>query len=119
MGGILASTNTIVRKSTLEAHLKNLTGSKGIDMGCAVDNGAFFIDYQGEEDEQIADYIERICHYYNSRSVNAIEFSKPDVSLVSFFFQLLRYLQQSIGTVASIDLGEYSQAIEFEIDKEL
>lgn len=119
VGGILASTNTIKKNETIENHLKSLSGLKGIDMGCAVDYGAFFIDYTGDEDVNITDYPERIKNYYETREIADIEFSKADVSLVSFFFQLLRYLQQSIGTVAAIDLSEYAKAIKVEIDEEL
>lgn len=119
VGGILASTNTIKKTETLENHIKKLNGLKGLDMGCAVDSGAFFIDHEGEEDHNTTDYTQRINDYYNARIIKDIEFSNADVSLVSFFFQLLRYLQQSIGTVAAIDLGEYSKAIKFEIDEEL
>jgi hypothetical protein len=119
VGGILTSTNTLKKKETVENHLKGLTGLQGIDMGCAVDYGAFFIDHIGEEDVKTSDYTQRINDYYISRTINIIEFGKADVSLVSFFFQLLRYLQQSIGTVAAIDLSEYSKAINFDIDEEL
>lgn len=119
VGGILASTNSIKKKDTLQNHLKKQTGLRGIDMGCAVDYGAFFINHDGEEDVKITDYIERINNYYNNRKVTHIEFSKANVSMVSFFFQLVRYLQQSIGTIAAIDLTEYSKAIDFELDEEL
>lgn len=119
VGGILASTNGIKKKETLENHLKSLSGLQGIDMGCAVDYGAFFIDHLGNEDVNITDYSKRINDYYLTRTIKDIEFSKPEISLVSFFFQLMRYLQQSIGTVAAIDLSEYSKAINFEIDEEL
>ncbi len=119
VGGILASTNSIKKKETLEAHLKVAVGLKGIDMGCAVDYGAFFLDHSGDEDVKILDYAQRINDYYRNRILSNIEFSEADVSLVSFFFQLLRYLQQSIGTVAAIDLAEYSKSMKFEIDEEL
>lgn len=119
VGGILASTNSIKKRETLENHFKSLSGLQGIDMGCAVDYGAFFIDLVGEEDVNVTDYSKRINDYYLTRTINDIEFSKPEISLVSFFFQLMRYLQQSIGTVAAIDLSEYSKAINFEIDEEL
>ncbi|WP_153847609.1 DUF6602 domain-containing protein [Sphingobacterium paramultivorum] len=119
VGGILASTNSIKKKETLESHLKSLSGLQGIDMGCAVDYGAFFIDHIGEENIKTTDYSQRILDYYNERRINEIEFSKSEISLVSFFFQLMRYLQQSIGTVAAIDLSEYSKAINLEIDEEL
>jgi hypothetical protein len=119
VGGILASTNSIKKKETVENHLKALNNLRGIDIGCAVDYGAFFVDYTGEEDVKILDFTERINDYYNSRTINEIEMSANGVSLVSFFFQLMRYLQQSIGTIAAIDLGEYAKAIKFEIDEEL
>jgi len=88
-------------------------------MGCAVDFGSFFIDHDGEEDINTTIYQQRINDYYLNRTINSIEFSKPEVSLVSFFFQLMKYLQQSIGTVAAIDLGEYTKAINFDLDEEL
>ncbi len=119
VGGILASTNSIKKKETLDAHLKLAVGLQGIDMGCAVDYGAFFLDHSGEEDAKILNYVQRINDYYENRTLGKIEFSDADVSLVSFFFQLLRYLQQSIGTVAAIDLAEYSKSMKFEIDEEL
>lgn len=119
VGGILASTNSIKKRETVENHLKALNNLRGIDIGCAVDYGAFFVDYTGEEDIKILDYTQRINDYYNSRTINEIEMSAGGVSLVSFFFQLMRYLQQSIGTIAAIDLGEYAKAIKFEIDEEL
>jgi hypothetical protein len=119
VGGILASTNSIKKMETLENHLKSLSGLKGIDMGCAVDFGAFTIEHNGEEDLKITDFQNRIKEYYEQRNISEIEFSKADVSLVSFFFQLTRYLQQSIGSVAAIDLSEYAKAIKLEIDEDL
>ncbi|GAB2798250.1 hypothetical protein GCM10027275_49770 [Rhabdobacter roseus] len=119
LGGILASTNTIKKTETIKGKLEKLTGLQGLDMGCAVDYGAFFIDYAGEEDSKNTNFQERIVDYYANRVPNGVTFSKPDVSLVSFFLQLMRYLQQSIGTVAAIDLSEYSNAIDFPIDEEL
>ena len=53
------------------------------------------------------------------KKIKEIHFSKSENSLVSFFLQLTRYLQQSIGTVAAIDLQAYSNSINEEIDKEL
>jgi len=119
IGGILTSTNTIAKTTTIENHLAKLKGLRGIDMGCAVDYGAFFVEHNGEEDAKITDPMGRITNYYEDRTQTKIEFSNADVSLVSFFFQLMRYLQQSIGTVAAIDLNEYSQAINFDIDQQI
>jgi len=119
LGGILASVNTISKKETIEKQIKALSGLQGIDMGCAVDYGAFFIDHTGDEDVAITDPMVRITNYYETRIFNEIKFSEADNSMVSFFFQLMRYLQQSIGTVAAIDLGAYSEAINFTLDEQL
>lgn len=119
IGGLLTSVNTIKKQETIENQLKQLNSLQCIDMGCAVDFGSFFVDYSGEENSHIAEPMERINDYYASRVLESINFSKADTSLVSFFFQLLRYLQQSIGTVAAIDLSEYSKSIDLVIDEEL
>ena len=119
IGGILSSTNTVKRKTTIENHIKKHTGLRGLDMGCSVDYGSFFIDHSGEEDSQIQDFTERINAYYNSRTINSIVFSPANISLITFFFQLMRYLQQSIGTVAAIDLNAYSKAVGFVIDEKI
>lgn len=121
VGGILTSTKSGSRKNnqTLNKHLKAQVGLKSIDFGCIADYGSFFIDYEGEEDQDISDIEKRYKDFYIKRKVNEIHFSKAENSLVSFFLQLTRYLQQSIGTVAAIDLQAYSNSINEEIDKEL
>lgn len=119
IGGILTSTNDYKKHETIEKHLRKLDGLKSIDMGCAVSFGSFYIDYDGEEDMNEKDFIKRINEYYQKRNIKEIEFSQSDTSLVTFFFQLMRYLQQSIGSVAAIDLNEYSKAINFSIDNEI
>lgn len=119
LGGILTSVNTIKKNETTEAHIRKLTGLKGIDIGCAVDFGSFFIDHLGDEDMTKMEPMERITDYYITRTINSIEFSDSETSLVSFFFQLMRYLQQSIGTVAAIDLSEYSKAINVTLDEDI
>lgn len=119
IGGILTSTNTISRNKTIEKHLENLTFLESIDMGCAVDYGAFCVDYNGEEDVTISDFNERIQGYYKTRKYDSVKFSPKEKALVSFFLQLMRYLQQGIGTVAAIDLGAYASAIDYDIDKKL
>ena len=73
----------------------------------------------GDENQDIKDIEKRYKDYYAKRKVKNINFSKAENSLVSFFLQLTRYLLQSIGTVAAIDLQAYSNAINEEIDKEL
>ena len=119
IGGILTSTNKIKKVETIESHLKSLTGLKTIDMGCVATYGSFYVDYEGQEAPNESDFEKRIKEYYAARNLKSVEFSKPDTSLVTFFFQLMRYLQQSIGTVAAIDLNEYSKAINFSIDEEI
>lgn len=117
IGGILASENTIVKKATLENHLNKLKGLKSIDMGCAIDAGAFYIEYDGDEDVSETNFQKRIEDFYFQRKLKKITFSKKGSSLVSFFFQLMRYLQQTIGTVAAIDLAAYADAIDFDLDE--
>src|SRR5690606_15549575 len=67
IGGILTSTNTISRNETIEKHLEKLTSLESVDMGCAVDYGAFYVDYIGEEDVAVRDFNERIQGYYKTR----------------------------------------------------
>jgi len=124
IGGILTSSNSFSHKdnSTIEKHIKAQTGLKGIDIGCIADYGSFYIDYAGKEDTSLNTgnvFDKRFLEYYNNRTFNNIIFSEKNNSLVSFFLQLTRYLQQAIGTIPAIDLNAYSKAINFEIDKEM
>lgn len=121
IGGFLCSTNSFTHKNnnTIEKHLKELTSFQTIDIGCIADYGSFYIDYNGEEDTSCTDFEERYTNYYSNRSFNKMIFSNSETSLVSFFLQLTRYLQQAIGTVPAIDLNAYSSSIDFQIDEEL
>jgi hypothetical protein len=119
IGGILSSTNSIKKTETLEKHLRGTAGLGGIDMGCAADFGSFIVDYEGEEDDKISEPNERISNYYIHRSIKRFKYSDSGNSLISFFFQLTRYLQQSIGTVAAIDLNAYSKKAGFDLDLEI
>ena len=47
--------------------------------------------------------------YYKDRVFESVTFSKKENSLVTFFLQLTRYLQQTVGTVAAIDLNAYDE----------
>ena len=121
IGGILTSTNSFTHENnnTIEKHIKNLSGLKAIDIGCIADYGSFYVDYQGEENIESTDFINRYLKYYNDRRFNKLIFSRSDISVVSFFLQLTRYLQQAIGTIQAIDLNAYSTSINFQIDQEI
>jgi hypothetical protein len=119
LGGILANTNsyTHTTNNTIESHIKSLTGLQSIELGCAIDFGGFYVNYSGEEDLKEKHYEKRIQDYYDNREFKSVSFSTKENSLVMFFLQLTRYLQQSIGTVAAIDLNAYAQAVGFTIDE--
>lgn len=125
IGGILCGTNSYTHKDdnkTLKKHLSDLTGVGGIDCGCIIDYGSFVVDYEGEEDTRLStpeQFEERIQSYYSQRKVNSISFSQPQNSLVTFFMQLTRYLQQAIGTVPAIDMNIYLSSINETIDSEI
>jgi hypothetical protein len=127
LGGIL-TIETLIKDPTIETHLKSLKGLKSIDIGCAVKNKSFYVDYIKDDsifnidkDANLSfeEHNDLVLEFYNKRKVKNIEFSKKNNSLVTFFLQLTRYLQQSIGTVAAIDLSEYAKAINFDIDEEI
>lgn len=121
VGGILASTNgyTHANNDTIESHLKELKELQTIEMGCAVDYGSFFVNYSGEEDINNKKFDQRILNYYKTRTFKDLEFSSKENSLVTFFLQLTRYLQQSIGTVAAIDLNAYTKSVGFTLDEKI
>ena len=60
-------------------------------------------------------YIEQV---YVSREVNEIKFSDKEVSLFTFFLQLVSYLK-FIGTVPAIDINAYLKAIHVKIDEDI
>lgn len=119
VGGILTSTNSIKQKKTIIKHLESLNGLKSMEMGCSIDYGSFYVDYDGVQDLSPDNVQESIEKYYIERKIKSVEFSEKEISLVSFFLQLTHYLQQVIGTVASIDLDAYATAIGFKIDKRI
>lgn len=121
IGGILSSTNSYTHSNnnTIESHLKKLKNLQTIEMGCAVDYGSFYVNYEGKEDVTSKDFDKRINDYYLNRKFKNLKFSDKENSLVTFFLQLTRYLQQSIGTVAAIDLNAYAKSVGFEIDENI
>ena len=68
--------------------------------------------------ESIKDNRKCIEQVYASREVKKIKFSDKDVSLFTFFLQLVSYLK-SIGTVPAIDINAYLKAIDEKIDEEI
>jgi hypothetical protein len=124
IGGFLSTTNSYTSKdnSTIERHLESNTGFKGIDIGCIADYGSFHVHYEGEENIELRspdEFSRRYAEYYEKRTFKKVTFSEKNNSLVSFFLQLTRYLQQAIGTIPAIDLNAYSKTINFEIDEEI
>jgi hypothetical protein len=119
IGGILTSVNSYKKKETIENHFKKLTELKTVDMGCSVEFGSFYINHIGEENQAIEDLNKRIQGYYLEREYDEIKYSERENSLVTFFLQLSRYLQQSIGTAAAIDFNAYASQLNFKIDEEL
>src|SRR5690606_23091007 len=129
LGGVLTNkTRAGLKESTIKNYLNELGSFKSLDIGCAVENKSFYVDYHKDDSVFTVDRTEVLTHkknndlikeFYKSREIKNIEFSKKNNSLVTFFLQLTRYLQQSIGTVAAIDLHEYAKAINFEIDEDV
>ena len=115
IGGILTSVNSYKQLQTVE----KLHGLRSLDMGCSVEFGSYYIDHVGDEDSSIDDINERINTYYEKRTIGSLVISEPENSLVTFFLQLSRYLQQSIGTVAAIDFNAYARQVNFKIDEEI
>lgn len=119
IGGILASESSFKNIATVRSHFEDLSGLETIDMACTVCSGGFFVDFEGEENIYETDYLKRIASYYENRKFKQMTMSQPDHSLISFFLQLSRYLQQSIGTIAAIDFNAYAKNINFKIDERI
>ena len=124
IGGILTTTSSYIGNDTVKKQLKELAGLQTLDLGCLCDTGSFYVDYNETVPEGINPtnnvndnrrYIEQV---YNSREINEIKFSDKDVSLFTFFLQLVSYLK-SIGTVPAIDINAYLKAIHAEIDEDI
>ncbi|MDC1767490.1 MULTISPECIES: DUF6602 domain-containing protein [Bacteroides] len=121
IGGILTTTSSYRGNDTVIKQLEKLKGLQTLDLGCLCDAGSFYIDYKEtvpEDIDPIKDnrkYIEKV---YESREVNEIEFSNKNVSLFTFFLQLVSYLK-SIGTVPAIDINAYLEAINAKIDEDI
>ncbi|MGJ5641525.1 DUF6602 domain-containing protein [Formosa sp. S-31] len=121
VGGILASTNSFSHKNdnkAIKSHLSNQKGLSGIDMGCIADYGCFVVDYTPNKEIEDKGF-DKFVDFYENRSIETVKFSKKENSMVTFFMQLTRYLQQAIGTVPAIDLKSYLATIGETLDEEL
>lgn len=120
IGGILTSTKSGERSNndTLIKYFKEQDKLKSIDIGCIADYGSFYIDYNPKEEiSKIGQ--EEYLKYYNKRKYKNSNFSSSKNSLVTFFMQLTRHLQQSIGTVPAINLNKYLESIDEKIDEDI
>lgn len=123
IGGILTTSCHIKQQDTIINHLKDLKGLRTIDLGCCVDYGSFYVDYEDDilanppkgttlsQEENMRRYLE----FYEKRKVRTIKFSEQSTSLFTFFLQLTHYLK-TIGTVPAIDINAYLRNISQEID---
>jgi hypothetical protein len=94
------------------------TDLRSIDVGCIADYGSFFVDYlPNEEIKELGQ--DKFLEFYANRKFQEVRFSKTENSLVTFFMQLTRYLQQAIGTIPAIDLQSYLNTIGEKIDEEI
>ena len=120
VGGILATKNSI-SIDALEDHLRGLTelenGLGTLDLGCCGDKGSFYVEYI-ETEPDVKDECKYIKDLYKNREVKEIKFSEEEVSLFTFFFQLVNYMK-SIGTVPAIDVNAYLAAIGEKIDENI
>ena len=124
IGGILTTTSSYSGNDTVKVQLRKLKGLQTLDLGCLCDTGSFYVDYNETEPEGIApissieDNRKYIRQVYESREVKEVKFSDKDVSLFTFFLQLVNYLK-FIGTVPAIDINAYLKAIHAKIDEDI
>lgn len=121
IGGILTTTSSYKENDRVIKQLEELKGLQTLDLGCLCDAGSFYVDYKEtvpKDIDPITDNCKYIEQVYESREVKEIEFSNKEVSLFTFFLQLVSYLK-SIGTVAAIDINVYLKAINAKIDEDI
>lgn len=120
LGGILCTNNSYTSKNnnTITNQLESLSNLRTIDLGCIADYGSFFVDYNPNEEIKEKGQ-DKYLEFYDNRKFNKVVFSKQENSLITFFMQLTRYLQQAIGTVPAINLQSYLDTIGEKIDKEI
>ena len=124
IGGILTTSSSYSSLETIKKQLRSLKGYQTLDLGCLCDSGSFYVDYDEQKVggldpmKDIKEKREIIEQVYASREVKEIKFCDKDVSLFTFFLQLVSYLK-SVGTVPAIDINAYLKAIRAKIDEEI
>ncbi len=120
IGGILTSTKSGERNNnkTLIKHFKEQTKLKSLDIGCIADYGSFYIDYEPKNEIDIVGQDAYLKHYHERKYLDSY-FSSPENSFVTFFMQLTRHLQQSIGTIPAINLNKYLESIGEKVDEHI
>lgn len=93
IGGLLSlkSSWTPAFGSSFESCIANTDILTRIDMGCALEDGGFTIEYNGKG--------------------SSSEVSSKDESLIYFFLKLLMKLQE-LGTVPALDIKEYAKSLD-------
>ena len=79
-------------RTSLEGLMTKVPEVERLDLGCAIRDGAFGVEYLDSDG-------------------TSVSISPEDSSLVTFFFQLLAQLQR-IGTVPAMDYGAYLRSVE-------
>lgn len=103
IGGILTTTSSYSGNDTVKAQLKKLKGLQTLDLGCLCDTGSFYVNYNETEPESITptssieDNRKYIRQAYESREVKEVKFSDKDVSLFTFFLQLVCVIRTIVG----------------------
>ena len=120
IGGILTSTKSGNRigNETLVKHFKLQKSLRSIDIGCIADYGSFYIDYRPKDEITLVGQNAYLEHY-KERKYSDSYFSAAENSFVTFFMQLTRHLQQSIGTVPAINLNMYLKSINEKVDEDI
>ncbi len=116
IGGILCNTNghTHENNDTLSGKFKALNNLKTLDLACIADYASIYIDYTESEINQVGN--QPFFDFYENRAFKDIVYSKKENSLITFFMQLTRYLQQAIGTIPAINLQKYMDTIDEKLD---
>lgn len=103
LGGFL-STDSSMKKDTLEKHLSQLKGLQTIDLGCCVNAYSVYVKYNTAEDERTN---------YKARSKPYVHTYEKDIALMVFVYQLIHQLQHNTKMTSSysINIEAYLQEV--------